>query len=35
MTTPAEENHVLDLGRLDGPVLCFGGPYSNAQPHSF
>ena len=31
MTTPAEENHVLDLGRLDGPVLCFGGPYSNAQ----
>ncbi len=22
---------VLDLGPLDGPVLCFGGPYSNAQ----
>ncbi len=22
---------ILDLGRLDGPVLCFGGPYSNAQ----
>ena len=22
---------VRDLGRLDGPVLCFGGPYSNAQ----
>jgi predicted phosphodiesterase len=21
----------LDLGPLDGPVLCFGGPYSNAQ----
>ncbi|MBC8339658.1 MAG: metallophosphoesterase family protein [Rhodospirillales bacterium] len=25
------ENPVLDLGHLDGPVLCFGGPYSNAQ----
>ncbi len=22
---------ILDLGPLDGPVLCFGGPYSNAQ----
>ena len=22
---------VLDLGELEGPVLCFGGPYSNAQ----
>ncbi len=22
---------ILDLGHLDGPVLCFGGPYSNAQ----
>jgi len=21
----------IDLGHLDGPVLCFGGPYSNAQ----
>ncbi len=21
----------LDLGELDGPVMCFGGPYSNAQ----
>ena len=25
------ESAVRDLGRLDGPVLCFGGPYSNAQ----
>jgi len=23
--------HILDLGPLDGPVLCFGGPYSNFQ----
>ncbi len=23
--------HVIELGRLDGPVLLFGGPYSNAQ----
>ena len=22
---------VLDLGSIDGPVLCFGGPYSNVQ----
>lgn len=22
---------VLDLGPIDGPVLCFGGPYSNVQ----
>ena len=22
---------VLDLGSVDGPVLCFGGPYSNVQ----
>jgi len=22
---------VFDLGDMDGPVLCFGGPYSNAQ----
>ena len=27
MTAP----HTLDLGPLSGPVLCFGGPYSNAQ----
>ena len=20
---------VLDLGSVDGPVMCFGGPYSN------
>lgn len=25
------EPDILDLGRMDGPVLCFGGPYSNAQ----
>ena len=25
------ESAVRDLGRLDCPVLCFGGPYSNAQ----
>lgn len=24
-------SHILDLGQLDGPVLCFGGPYSNLQ----
>ncbi len=23
--------HILDLGEIDGPVLCFGGPYSNLQ----
>ena len=27
MTAPA----TLDLGALDGPVLCFGGPYGNSQ----
>ena len=35
MTTPPPPNMtpdtILDLGTLDGPVLCFGGPYSNAQ----
>ena len=25
------QSHGLDLGLLEGPVLCFGGPYSNAQ----
>ena len=25
------ETQISDLGIVDGPVLCFGGPYSNAQ----
>ena len=29
-TTPVAEA-VLDLGQVEGPLFCFGGPYSNLQ----
>ena len=29
-TTPIAEA-TLDLGPIDGPLFCFGGPYSNLQ----
>ncbi len=31
MQSGLKRTPILDLGHLDGPVLCFGGPYSNAQ----
>ena len=31
MTADTIPDMGLDLGPLDGPVQCFGGPYSNAQ----
>lgn len=31
MSAAAPAAAVLDLGRIDGPLFCFGGPYSNVQ----
>lgn len=31
MSAAAATPAILDLGRLDGPLFCFGGPYSNLQ----